>query len=555
MAHWYSSSYDGKVITFIDAIENTGNVQGRYFVGGIMGYGLTDATESVMANAKSSSDIVADAYAGCIAGHLDRINLTNPTNQGSTLTLRGTYLESSTKYAYVGAYVGNALGLTITGAVNDVAIDYSTPLCQGSNVGGIAGASTGIFINCINNAQIYAPSSNYVGGICGNLTRTGGYNVSDLQNNGKITGNSYVGGIFGRVYDYDSAKHSNTATVNFTNIENNGDVISAAEYAGGIFGYFHFEYYYSSSYNGKVIVFFNNLTNKADVTGLHYVGGIAGYGLTDATESTLSSSSSSGTITADAYAGGIAGRFEMFNITTTTNKGTRIVASGTRTVSGTQYACVGGYVGSFQKSTIIGAVNEADIDYSSTLAVGYEVGGIAGSSTSIIIDCQNSGNIYAPNASWVGGIAGQQYLTGSYDISNLVNSGDITGKSQVGGIFGYVKNKTDNKATPAYVMNYKGLNNSGNVTANESYAGGFIGQLDVSHYYSSSYNGTVSVYISESTASGNITGVSYVGGYIGSASTDSASSTVFSSNVSAVVTGNENAGDNFGYTSNFSVSS
>ena len=555
LGHWYSSSYDGKYIVFINGSENTGKVTGRYFVGGIMGYGLTDATESTIGSAKNSSDIVADAYAGCIAGHLDRLNLVSPSNAGSTLTLKGTYVSSNAKYAYVGGYVGNAINLTVSDAENGVTVDYSSPLCQGQNVGGIAGASTGVFVRCKNNASINAPLSENVGGICGNLTKTGTYALSDLENTGTVTGKSALGGIFGKIYAVDSGKHSNTYTVNISSLKNTASVGASGDYAGGIFGYFYFSNWYSSSYNGKVIVFITEAVNEANITGQNYVGGLIGYGYTDASDSTMSSSSSSGAITANAYAGGIAGKLEELNIISTSNEGTLISVSGTLDVSGTNYACVGGYVGSYQGSTITGAVNYANIDYSSALATGLEVGGIVGASTSILIDCENNGRIYAPYASYVGGIAGSLYITGSYDVSGLTNTGDVTGKALVGGIFGYVKNQTSDKSTPTYVMNFTKLKNDADVIASGEAAGGLIGKVIAEHYYSGSYNGTVSLYISESNCAGSVYAAKYSGGYIGYADTDSALSTIFSSTITAKATGEESVGEYFGYSDNFTVSS
>jgi hypothetical protein len=555
LGHWYSSSYDGKYITFINSSENTGKVTGRYFVGGIMGYGLTDATESTMGSVKNSSDIVADAYAGCIAGYLDRFNLLSPSNAGSTLTLKGTYVASSTKYAYVGGYVGNAINLTISDAENSVLIDYSSPLCQGINVGGIAGSSTGLFVRCKNTAAINAPFSENVAGICANLTKTGTYALSDLENTGAITGKGTVGGIFGRIYAVDEGKHSNTYTVNLSSLKNTASITANGDYAGGIFAYFYFSNYYNSSYNGKVILFITEAVNEANVTGQNYVGGLIGYGYTDTSDSTMSSSRSSGAITANAYAGGIAGKLERLNIVSTSNEGTSISVSGTLDVSGTKYACIGGYVGSYQNSTITGAVNNANIDYSSALSLGYEVGGIVGASTSILIDCENRGTVYAPYASYVGGIAGSLYITGSYDVSGLTNTANVTGKDLVGGIFGYVKNETSDKSNPTYVMNFTKLKNSADVTASNESAGALIGKVSASHYYSSSYNGTVSLYISESEAAGNVYAVKYSGGYIGYADTDSSLSTIFSSAISATATGEESVGEYFGYSDNFTVSS
>lgn len=130
------------------------------------------------------------------------------------------------------------------------------------NVGGIAGRSSGKFINCQNQAAVTA-TSNCAGGISGNSGK-----IINCQNQADVEGDSYVGGIAGT--DSDVINCLNTGTVTgrmftggiigfayrLTNCVNNGEVKAKDTLpVGGITGKFNgtlTNCYYNSTINTDI---------------------------------------------------------------------------------------------------------------------------------------------------------------------------------------------------------------------------------------------------------------------------------------------------------------
>ena len=200
--------------------------------------------------------------------------------------------------------------------------------------------------------------------------------------------------------------------------------------------------------------FFRYLQKTATVDGLHLkgtvhpakkanldIGGLAGIN-----SGLVKNCSFAGTVSGTERIGGIAGR----------NKVTGIVEN--CTVTGTVYGdhYIGGIAGE-NLGVIRGCVNEAEVntqvDHNSISAVMSElslenvqakestrdatnIGGIAGTSSGVIRDCENRANIgYEKMGYNVGGIAGSQigYIT------ECENYGIINGSDGVGGITGHFK--------------------------------------------------------------------------------------------------------------------
>ena len=563
--HSYNG-YDGRVILYLDNGKNTGDVKGQYYVGGIFGYARTDAYESVVTNLSSSANIEAVAIVGGIAGQTSIVNFENPTNAGSTVKATGTYTDGSLKRAWIGGYFGIASESNITGAVNNVEINYSSPLSLGAFVGGIAGEAWGNFNSCENHAKIYAPKSECVGGIAGYTHKTFTFTSENLTNTAEITGTNYVGGIFGQMINNNSDAVTATYTMTLNAYKNSGNVTASGSYAAGIIAYLYTDDYGYHSYNGydgQVIVYMNYPENTGNVTGEYYVGGIFGYARTDAYDSNVIGAKSSAHLTANAIIGGIAGYEETLHLEIPSNEGSAITALGTYlNTDNTKRAWIGGYIGYSNNSNVTGAINNVAIDYSSPLNMGVEIGGICGVSSGIVKDCQNNARIYAPGVERVGGICGIQCKAYSYDIINLANTGDITGTDQVGGIFGRLVNENSDANSSTYTMQLKKLTNSGNVTGGSDgtgyYVGGICGYLytnDYGYHSYSSYDGRIIVYVSECVSTScTVTGVGYVGGMFGYARTDTGDSMLFACTVSEVtLNATENFGELCGFTENFNL--
>lgn len=201
-------------------------------------------------------------------------------------------------------------------------------------------------------------------------------------------------------------------------------------------------------------------------------------------------------ISAGSYVGGIVGRASA----TISN----CQVSGK--ISGFSY--LGGISGYF--GTITDCINYADI---TSEADSSRIGGIVGEGSAE--NCENWGDISAPNCDYVGGISG------SRSVSDSVNYGNVEGSKYVGGVSGAA-------AYSSSKYSFSNVHNYGRVSAS-NYVGGLVGAR-VSTIRNSSNHGQVSggtsAYIGgivgqNATSiygcynTGNITGGRYVGGILG----------------------------------------
>ncbi len=383
-------------------LHNTGDITGESYVGGIFGYAAADDLTSVMQDCSSKSAITAEAYAGCIAGATKNIIVNNCSNAGSTLTATGQVVVDGEKYAYVGGFVGH--GYVANNCTNEVTISYT---------------GTG----------------RYVGGIFGLQSATGDYSMTSLKNNAPISGYSYVGGIFGSVINQSDTYKD--FTLELTKFENTASVTGSSQYVGGIIG--HLDIY--SAGNNCTKLNATVMTNTGDVSGDHFVGGIFGYANSDSIESVIQDCSNSSAISAQYYVGCIAGHAGNININDCTNEGSTLTATGQFTEDGNKYAYVGGFAGyAFCANN---CTNEVAINYTGN---GYYVGGIIGCTKNAgsysMSDLKNNAPI--SGYAYVGGIYGcilnrsDSYKDFTVEINNFENTAKIYGSSQyVGGIIGY----------------------------------------------------------------------------------------------------------------------
>ena len=248
----------------------------------------------------------------------------------------------------------------------------------------------------------------------------------------------------------------------------NGSVIRNVTISGSIKG---------RTYTGGVAGYTNGVitgcaVNAAVTGGESYAGGIAGYA---AVNSEISNCTVAGTVQGRYYAGGVAGRTDV-SITDCTVNGTVKALE--------NYA--GGIAG-----YAAGAENEiSGCAVSGTVEGRYYAGGVAGWTDMRITDCTVNGTVKASENN-AGGIAG--YAAGAEnEISGCAVSGSVQGRYYAGGVAGRVEG---GDITACSV--------DGTVKALENFAGGVAG-----------YAADQSV-ISDSSASGDVSGRYYVGGVVG----------------------------------------
>ena len=482
---------------YIENIENYADVIGAVHAGGLFGY-ISGNTSSLVKNSLSSSDVSGEYYVGAIAGESVNVKISECSNAGSTVSASNCLIDGNNYYAFLGGYVGK--GYIVEKCTNDSDINY---ISRGSYVGGIAGYLTHSITECSNNGAV--KGYHHVGGLAGYISSGTSVTLSTLTNSGDISGNTYVGGIVG-LWSY-----SNTFVV--SGCENFGDV-TGTDNVGGIAGCL------SMTSNNLLTV--SGLRNSGDVTATDggWVGGLFGY-VSGNASSTISDCSSSANITGKYYVGGLIGQSVNLTLKNSTNEGSTITATAFLVEGTANYVYLGGYIGggTSDGTSVLGCTNNCDIIYNS---LGGRVGGIIGYSTGNITDCTNNGNITSLGSN-VGGIVGEIFSRYDRSYRNLINTGNIIGINNIGGVFG----KYYQEATDSGGDNYSGrlwchnswldtLINRGEIIG-ETYVGGISGALAVDNvwHYSSSNYGNFRINATNFTNTGNVIGEAHTGELLG----------------------------------------
>ncbi len=397
-------------VIYVDECENYGDITGKALVGGIAGY-IEGKVDSVIQSTKSSAVISGDYYVGGLVGEAVNVAISNCSNEGSSVSASSCLLEGDKYYAYLGGYVGK--GYSVDNCVNAVELTY---LARGSYVGGIAGYLEQGVTNCSNSASIAAGDS--TGGIAGYVQTSAAMNVLELNNSGNITGKSYVGGIAGEWYF--------SAAITLGESSNSGKIEGASN-VGGIVGKM-------DDTTASVLTVYN-ANNTGDVHGTDcLVGGLFGnvYGKDS---SSIANCSVSANVEGLYLVGGLVGRTYSVIITNSSNEGSTVSATGFVIEGEENHAYLGGYVGYGYK--VSNCVNDVDITYTS---LGSYIGGIAGFAINSVSGCTNNGDISAINSTDVGGVVGMMNMNTHHNVthSDLANTGNVTGKSNVGGVVGAI---------------------------------------------------------------------------------------------------------------------
>lgn len=283
--------------------EDRDKLRGRY-VGGIVGYG----EQSVLYDCETEANgyVLGSEYVGGIIGALNQSDTQTAllSENGTRTTVNASYVIGN---SYVGGIIGeNKGGSTIKNCVN-------TGVAAGYNVfiGGICGANenNAAIINCASyvsdtNNAIYRRVTDWgaVGSYAGGLTgyNSGTITFSDKDNEvsnrsvaGIVVGRHYVGGLVG-YNDTDG-----TIDINYTLI--GGRVAATGDCVGGLIGL-----------NASTKLLEKKLTIKpSSVQGRYYVGGAIGANVVNpgenVTVSGLKVDNSLGTVTAEAFCGGLIG--------------------------------------------------------------------------------------------------------------------------------------------------------------------------------------------------------------------------------------------------------
>ena len=271
-------------------VINTGNITGVSCVGGLLGYGRTDSSSSVIISSSSSGKITAEHTVGGVCGKVENIALHTCTNTGTQIVATGYAIEDGVYYARVGGFAGYAYA--ITECDNQVDILYESLGCY---IGGVAGFVTSSIVDSSNAGNITATKAKHVGGVIGCISVAKDYTSYNLQNFGVVRGYSNVGGLVGSFYNtfkYDSIKTASW-TVTMRNYINKGEVKCELDGAtnpetevgatGGCVGYIFGmieRTYGSSAYINFTLANFENYANVTTNT-TKSVGGLIGIASTD----------------------------------------------------------------------------------------------------------------------------------------------------------------------------------------------------------------------------------------------------------------------------------
>lgn len=526
-----------------------------------------------------SGNFTGTTSAGAVAG-VNNGRIENVTGFGNTVTSNGN------AGGIVGENNGNK-GNIITNEDGTITLEpaeneqfatgiidvesIGSVIAKGDNAvaGGLVGTNEGALGNSYSDSAVTSTFVNNqagLGGVVGVNTEKGNVQYVDSLGvtNGGTTGSSNVGGVIGinkgNMYSgYNESIVSgkdNVGGIIGTNSSAVGNVVNAtsvsgkdetdiSEYVGGLVG----------TNSGSV----TNGRNNGTITGTNYVGGMVGNNADGSTLTNLVNDSSAA-ITGVQYVGGIAGKND--GIITANNS--NLINRGS--ITGNQY--VGGVAG-MNTGKISNTVNSVVLNATGTDAKYF--GGVAGYNNGVIGTVTNTSviDVTAQYGTLVGGIIGFNDANGTL-AGEIVNEGNISGESEVGGIIGENINQSilNNEGKPRLT-----ISNKGNVSAKDGGAAGiFYDNQGVINNVDLINEGTVTggkakdsvtgglfginigdITNSTLTNTGEVTGGGTVGGLIGNNS-GSASGSVFTND--GTVEGEYKVGGLFGINSgSFNTSS
>jgi filamentous hemagglutinin family protein len=277
----------------------SGNVEGRYYAGGLVGYfhgqAITDSSATGAVN--------GGRYAGGLVGYAIATTLTNLSATGAVTTNRD--------FGTAGGLIGYA---NTTGALSNLSASgqVRTTGTGSDSVGGLfgelamssGGLTTGFASGHVTAATLAnGQGSGQAGGLIGYLSSSSnsGTGINDSAATGNVSGGQYTGGLIGQVansYGYGSIANSRAS----------GNV-TGGTYAGGLVGY-HFR-----SQPGSVADDIANSHASGAVSGINYVGGLVGlmYGRNGVVGSFATGSVTGNGSTSTTYLGGLIGYYHGYH--------------------------------------------------------------------------------------------------------------------------------------------------------------------------------------------------------------------------------------------------
>lgn len=409
----------------VEQASNAGAIDGREYVGGLVGKNASGAILENLYNSISAT-ITGVKYVGGIAG----------LNEGSINATDQLLINEGRVYGhtYVGGIAGSNTG-SITNVTNAVLVLRTT----GENAqyfGGIAGYNNGRIEGATNNNAVTVENGQYVGGIIGQ-NDVSGQLVGIISNEGDVTGGANVGGVIGQ--NLNPGILDNEIDIRL-NIVNAGNVTASDGGAAGIF------------YTHSGLIRNVDLTNSGTVTGGSSADSVTGglFGTVEKESQIWNSTlTNTGTVTGGGTVGGLIGtnyanisQSSLINIGLV--KGIDIDEStGEETIGGVN---VGGLIGNNAADIVGGRADSRtdDVGYyrnrivnNGTVSGEENVGGLIGTNSGKVVAAYNTGSVRGQTN--VGGIVG--FNSGTIDqafnnVMTATNNGAISGYSNVGAIVG-----------------------------------------------------------------------------------------------------------------------
>jgi hypothetical protein len=498
------------------------------------------------------------SYAGTLAGGVGTVSYNGDSVFGADyITLDGIFTTGSVIAA--DAYAGGIIGRCHGNAFNMMSFASVTGR---RFVGGIFGRKIWGASNLEYNGTVLATGNSnqcYTGGIAGYWSASS-YSISNAKSSGSVTcsddagqGAQFTGGLIGQLASGTLDQISSTATVSGRNYvggllgESNSTTITNADFAGAVTGR-----YYTGGLFGQLA--YGSVTNCSNsgvvvaavpvqvppVTGSDTAGGVAGriYGTSSTQRALIKNCVNLKTVTSPFRAGGLVGYGDHLEINSSSTAGD---------VTAVGYA--GGMVGEMRRSLIVDSYATGNVASPN----GDYAGGLVGtawsdSDGSTITRAQASGLVVGRN--YVGGLAG--YYRG--EITASTASGNVTGNAEVGGLVGYLENGNATR-----VNNLQQNKANGNVSG-DTRCGGMIGRIRSYAFIKQNaatgatncptYTGGLiaqlegdNVTVTQSLATGSVTGNTNVGGFLGLAfRNNSHNVSISDSYARGHVKGNDNVG-------------
>ena len=512
------------------SINYTGSSEHQVFIGGVVATNTTNTLNSCSTTGGTISytgaTTAGNMYIGGIVGYATKeiANCTNAMN----VVAGGAFEGTGSKYYSAGGIVGSmSEAAPITSCLNTGNITYSQEVSNKaySFLGGVAGRAMGNIIDSSNGGTVTWSGKNssqnpFIGGLVGDtaddasVTVSGKYGSASATNYGNVVINTstqtnkyfYVGGVAGRARATVTA--TNAGQINILQLK------CTRMYMGGVVGTNSREMGSGNANLADGDITVSGLNVNSDYL---YLGGITGLNsaaVTSATNAGDIITTDGSTCKKSLYVGGIVGLGEA-NISSCTNSGT--VSNACPMTTSGSYIQVGGIVGyNNGYSAVYDCHNTGNISNSADSAGYLYIGGVTSESDALVSYCDNTGDVTNSGNSGngapicVGGVAGVSSAgityssngTSSVDGGTISNSGASAEHLYIAGVYAY--SITDGSLSHSF--NKGDVINSGDVTgSSQVWVGGAIGrQYNQTDDTQSNYNVGIASVISNVTNSGEV---------------------------------------------------